>query len=147
MIGLGAVYALAGAVFAAWALLGLRERFYRAGVRPEHVILDPGLGFAKGGAQDWELLRALPRFVELGNKVLVAASRKRFLGTLLADATGTRPAAGRDGATAAVSALCAFAGAWAVRVHDVAATRDAVAAAHAWLGVSPPVLSPHHKEN
>lgn len=128
-------------------LLELRERFHRAGVRPEHLILDPGLGFAKGGAQDWELLRALPRLVGLGHKVLVAASRKRFLGTLLADATEARPVAGRDGATAAVSALSAFAGAWAVRVHDVAATRDAVAAAHAWLGVTPPVLSPHEKEN
>ena len=128
-------------------LLELRERLYHAGVRPEDLILDPGLGFAKNGPQDWDLLRALPRLAGLGHKVLVAASRKRFLGTLLADGAGARPADGRDVATAALGALCAFGGAWAVRVHDVASTRDAVAVAHAWLGVTPPVLTPHEKEN
>lgn len=124
-------------------LLELRERFYRAGVKPENLIVDPGLGFAKAGSQDWDLLRALPRLVETGNKVLVAASRKRFLGNLLGDENGPRPVAERDIATAAISALSAFGGAWAVRVHDVAATVDAVATAHAWLGVTPPILVPH----
>ncbi|MEX5272628.1 MULTISPECIES: dihydropteroate synthase [Kocuria] len=124
-------------------LLALRERLYRAGVKPENLILDPGLGFAKAGSQDWDLLRALPRLLEMGNKVLIAASRKRFLGHLLGDEHGPRPVAERDGATAALSALSAFGGAWAVRVHDVAATADAVATAHAWLGVTPPILDPH----
>lgn len=128
-------------------LCRLRERLYRAGVEPENLIVDPGLGFAKAGAQDWDLLRALPRLRTMGNKVLIAASRKRFLGHLLGDDQGPRPAAERDGATAAISALSAFGGAWAVRVHDVAATADAVATAHAWLGVTPPILDPHESEN
>ncbi|RKQ33670.1 dihydropteroate synthase [Kocuria tytonis] len=120
----------------------VRERLRSAGVRPERLIIDPGLGFAKAGGQDWELLRALPRFQELGHRVLVAASRKRFLGALLATDGAPRPVTERDTATAAISALSAFGGAWAVRVHDVAATVDAVATAHAWLGVEPPVLRP-----
>lgn len=132
-------------------LLHLRERLYRAGVKPENLIVDPGLGFAKAGSQDWDLLRGLPRLLEMGNKVLIAASRKRFLGHLLGDEHGPRPVAERDGATAALSALSAFGGAWAVRVHDVAATVDAVATAHAWLGVTPPILAPyemsHESEN
>jgi dihydropteroate synthase len=63
----------------------------------------------------------------------VGASRKRFLGELLADADGApRPPAGRDVATAAVSALAVAAGAWGVRVHDVASTMDAIAVSAAW---------------
>ena len=123
-------------------LCAVRERLYAAGVRPERLVVDPGLGFAKAGGQDWELLRALPRFRELGNRVLVAASRKRFLGALLAADGVPRPVTERDGATAAISALAAFGGAWAVRVHDVRGTCDAVATAHAWLGIDPPVLRP-----
>ena len=123
-------------------LAGVRDRLLAAGVHPERLIVDPGLGFAKAGGQDWELLRALPRLREMGHKVLVAASRKRFLGALLAEGGEPRPATGRDGATAAISALAAFGGAWAVRVHDVAATVDAVTTAHAWLGVEPPALHP-----
>jgi dihydropteroate synthase len=98
------------------------------GVDPAQVIVDPGLGFAKGRADDWALLARLDAWSRLGRPVLVAASRKRFLGTLLADrATGElRPARARDAATAAVSALAAAQGAWAVRVHEVPATADAV---------------------
>ena len=128
-------------------LRGVRDRLCAAGVRPERLVVDPGLGFAKVGGQDWELLRALPRFRELGSRVLVAASRKRFLGALLAERGEPRPVTERDGATAAVSALSAFGGAWAVRVHDVPATVDAVAVAHAWLGIDPPVLHPRDREN
>ena len=70
---------------------------------------------------------------ELGFPVLVGASRKRFLGTLLAGPNGApRRCDGRDTATAAVSALAAAAGAWGVRVHDAATSRDAVAVAAAW---------------
>lgn len=114
---------------------GLVQRFLTAGVDPDLLILDPGLGFAKGGSQDWELLRALPRLVEAGRPVLVAASRKRFIGNLLATDGEPRPARQRDVATAAISALAADRGAWAVRVHDVPTTRDALAVANAWKGL------------
>jgi dihydropteroate synthase len=110
-----------------------------AGVDPGRIVLDPGLGFAKTAAHNWALLRRLDVFVDLGFPVLVGASRKRFLGELLADADGTlRPPDGREIATAAISALAATAGAWGVRVHDVAASMDAVAVATALqLGASP----------
>ena len=124
----------------------LRERCLAAGIRPEHLMVDPGLGFAKAGEQNWELLRALPRLTGLG-KVLIAASRKRFVGALLATQDGPRPVDERDTATAAISALSAFGGAWAVRVHDVPTTVDAVAAAHAWCGVVPAVLHPRDMRN
>ncbi|MFB8207688.1 dihydropteroate synthase [Streptomyces sp. NPDC056010] len=99
-----------------------------AGVDPGRIIVDPGLGFAKDRDGDWELLGGMDELTRLGFPVLVGASRKRFLGTLLADpVTGApRPARDRDAATAAVSALAAARGAWAVRVHDVAASADAV---------------------
>ncbi|MEH3032512.1 MAG: dihydropteroate synthase [Aeromicrobium erythreum] len=97
-----------------------------AGVAPEQVVVDPGLGFSKTGDQNWTLLAALDRFAALGHPLLVAASRKRFLGELLADDAGLREPDGRDDATAALSVLAAAAGAWAVRVHEVAATADAV---------------------
>ncbi|WP_441250807.1 dihydropteroate synthase [Kitasatospora sp. McL0602] len=105
-----------------------------AGVKEEQLILDPGLGFAKTAEHNWALLGGLPALAALGRPVLVAASRKRFLGTLLADPeTGElRPARQRDDATAAVSVLSAQAGAWAVRVHDVAGTADAVRVVAAW---------------
>ncbi|MCI2423421.1 dihydropteroate synthase [Saccharopolyspora sp. K220] len=105
-----------------------------AGVAADAILLDPGLGFAKSGTHDWQLLRRLDSFVELGFPVLVGASRKRFLGRLLADAEGKpRPPAGRETATAAVSALAAERGAWGVRVHDVRQSLDAVAVTAAWL--------------
>jgi dihydropteroate synthase len=109
-----------------------------AGVDPDRIVLDPGLGFAKTAAHNWALLRRLDVLVALGFPVLVGASRKRFLGQLLAGADGTpRPPDGREVATAAVSALAAHAGAWGVRVHDVAASMDTVAVATAWrLGAS-----------
>ncbi|WP_042426858.1 dihydropteroate synthase [Streptacidiphilus anmyonensis] len=106
---------------------GQIEAVMAAGVRPEQLIVDPGLGFAKTREDDWALLARLDAWNRLGHPLLVAASRKRFLGTLLADAAGEpRPARERDAATAAVSALAAAAGAWAVRVHEVAASADAV---------------------
>lgn len=120
-------------------LLMLRERLYTAGVMPENLILDPGLGFAKGGVQDWELIAATSQLSQLGNRLLVAGSRKRFIGTALAEAAQAHPsvltenhqqdARTRDGATAAITALVAAAGAWAVRVHDVSSSVDAVTVA------------------
>ncbi|MDX8033852.1 dihydropteroate synthase [Lentzea sp. BCCO 10_0856] len=109
-------------------LLERVETAMAAGVAESSIVLDPGLGFAKLGDHNWELLQRLDELVELGFPVLVGASRKRFLGTLL----GNRPPDGREDATAAVSALAAFNGAWGVRVHDVDRTLDAVAVAGAW---------------
>jgi dihydropteroate synthase len=98
-----------------------------AGVRPEQVIIDPGLGFSKTGEQNWTVLAHLDAFTALGYPVLVAASRKRFLGELLADEAGElRPTDQREAATTAISTLAAQAGAWCVRVHESAATADAV---------------------
>jgi dihydropteroate synthase len=103
-----------------------------AGVDLGRVVLDPGLGFAKTSAHNWALLRGMPALQALGRPVLVGASRKRFLGELLADERGPRPVTQRDAATDAITALAAAAGAWAVRVHDVRGSRDAVAVAGAW---------------
>lgn len=99
----------------------------KAGVSEAALVLDPGLGFAKKGDHNWALLRRLDALLDLGFPVLVGASRKRFLGTLLADKEGApRPPDGREDATAAISALVARAGAWGVRVHDVRRSLDAV---------------------
>ena len=97
-----------------------------AGVDPSQIILDPGLGFSKTGEQNWTVLAHLDAFVALGHPLLVAASRKGFLGDLLATEAGPRRADQRDAATAAVTSLAATAGVWCVRVHEVAASADAV---------------------
>jgi dihydropteroate synthase len=104
-----------------------------AGVRDEQVVLDPGLGFAKPGASNWPLLARLPELVADGFPVLVGASRKRFLGHLLAGPDHEpAPPLQRDHATTALTALAAASGAWAVRVHDVRSSVDAVKVAAAW---------------
>jgi dihydropteroate synthase len=114
-------------------LLARVDAAVTAGVDPARLVIDPGLGFAKRGSHDWALLQRLDVLIELGFPVLVGASRKSFLGRLLAAPDGTpRPAAGREVATASISTLAAAAGAWGVRVHDVAASRDAVAVGGAW---------------
>lgn len=118
-------------------LRGRVDAALAAGVRPEQLILDPGLGFAKTAEDNWDLLRRTDELAELGYPVLIAASRKRFLGTLLDDGERPRPAGGRDHATAAISAMAAREGAWGVRVHDVAPSADAVRAAAAWRGDGP----------
>jgi len=104
-----------------------------AGIDRERIVLDPGIGFSKTGEQNWEVLAGLERLHQLGRPLLVATSRKRFLGTLLADEDGEpRPPRERDDATAATSALAAAAGAWCVRVHSVPASLDAVRIAARW---------------
>jgi dihydropteroate synthase len=109
----------------------------RGGVDPDNLIIDPGLGFAKTGEHNWALLRALPDLVDTGIPVLVGASRKRFLGTLLAGADGEpRQPDGRETATAVISALAAQHGAWGVRVHDVRASADALKVVEAWMDPS-----------
>lgn len=102
-----------------------------AGVRPERIILDPGLGFAKNSAQSWELLSSLGKLRDLGFPLLVGASRKRFLAEVAT--YGRRDPdvpADRDEASDAVAALAAAGGAWGVRVHSVsgAAAASRVAA-------------------
>lgn len=116
-------------------LLHSADAAVAAGVDPANLIIDPGLGFAKTAAHNWALLHALPEFIATGFPVLVGASRKRFLGALLADPDGTpRPPDGRETATAVISALSARHGAWGVRVHDVRASVDAIKVVEAWDG-------------
>lgn len=116
-------------------LLASVDAAVAAGVETANLIIDPGLGFAKTAQHNWALLNALPEFVATGIPVLVGASRKRFLGALLADRDGNpRPPDGRETATAVISALAALHGAWGVRVHDVRASVDALAVLDAWEG-------------
>lgn len=124
-------------------LLTLRDRLLTGGVKPENIILDPGPGFAKQGEQNWQILAAIEKLVAQGHRVLVAGSRKRFIAQLLQqeDAASSglalekvaeRSASERDTASAALSLLAADTGAWAVRVHNVQATADALAVRNAW---------------
>jgi dihydropteroate synthase len=113
------------------------------GVDPSMIVVDPGLGFAKHPEHNWALLVNLDRLSRLDGTghafpVLVGASRKRFLGRLLAGPDGTpRSFAGSDEATVAVTALAAAAGAWCARVHEVPANSDAVRVAEAWRAATP----------
>lgn len=112
------------------AELGRRvEAALGAGIDRSRLVVDPGIGFGKRGTQNWQTLRALPEVAELGLRVLVGTSRKRFLAEVIGDDADL---ARRDLATAVTSALSARSGAWAVRVHDVPTTRDALAVARAW---------------
>lgn len=107
-----------------------------AGIPPARIVLDPGIGFGKRGAQNWEALRALDRVCAMGPRVLVGTSRKRFLAEALAgeEAPDRVDERRRDLATAVTSVLAAQAGVWAVRVHDVGATRDALTVWRRWEG-------------
>ena len=99
------------------------------GVDPGKIVIDPGLGFAKDAEHNWQLLGRLGELASLGHGILIGASRKRFLGSLLPDGAPTDE---RDLPTAVVSALAAQAGAWGVRVHDVAGTRVALDVVTSW---------------
>ena len=114
-------------------LVEQRDRAVAAGIPPERIALDPGIGFSKTAEQNWDVLAATERFHALGHPLLIATSRKRFLGALLAADDGTlRPPLERDDGTTATSALAAAAGAWCIRVHSVRATADAVRVAQRW---------------
>lgn len=93
-----------------------------AGVAHERLIIDPGLGFSKNPEHNWAILGHLDAFADLSGRILIGASRKRFLATV--SPVGAQPAE-RDPATAAISMLCAQSNIWAVRVHDVSGTRTA----------------------
>ena len=121
------------------AELGARvEALIAAGVDQGRLIVDPGLGFAKQPAHNWALLTRLGEIGCLARQrapfpVLVGASRKRFIGKLLADRDDVpRPFDQCDDATVALTALAAAAGAWCVRVHAVPANVDAVKVAARW---------------
>jgi dihydropteroate synthase len=104
-----------------------------AGVEAENIVLDPGLGFAKTAEHNWTLLARLDELAALGFPVLVGASRKAFLGRLLAGPDGTpAPVEARENATVATSVLAAVMGAWGVRVHQVTPTLDAMKVVGAW---------------
>jgi dihydropteroate synthase len=106
-----------------------------AGIDPARIAVDPGIGFSKTADQNWDVLAGLERLHGLGHPVLIATSRKRFLGTLLADPSGAlRPADDREDGTTATSALAAAAGAWCIRTHAVRPTLDAVRVAGRWAG-------------
>jgi dihydropteroate synthase len=102
------------------------EAVLDAGVELDQIVLDPGIGFAKTPAHNWTLLAHLEELIALGRPLLVGASRKSFLGTLLAADGQPRDSDERADATVAITALVAAAGAWGVRVHDVQGNADAV---------------------
>jgi dihydropteroate synthase len=114
-----------------------------AGIAGSRIAVDPGIGFSKTPAQNWAVLTHLDRLHDLGHPLLVATSRKRFLGVLIGE---DRPAVERDPATAATSVLAAVAGAWCVRVHDVGPTYDAVRVAARWVAGAESTAPPgaHH---
>jgi len=105
-----------------------------AGVRPDAVLLDPGLGFAKNAGHNWELLRRLDEVVALGHRVVVGTSRKTFLGSVGRTPATARPPLERDVATAVTTVHVAAQGVWCVRVHDVVATVDALDVTEALRG-------------
>jgi dihydropteroate synthase len=108
----------------------LRERAdaaIMAGVDETNLVLDPGLGFAKTAEHNWQLSAHLDAVIALGFPVLFGASRKSYLGKLLAAPDGTpRPVDQRESATVATTVLAVDAGVWGVRVHDVVANVDAI---------------------
>jgi dihydropteroate synthase len=117
-----------GVVEAVRAELAARvDAMLAAGIAAERIVLDPGLGFAKRARHDWELLAGLDRVAELGFPVLVGASRKSFLGGLLAGPDGApRPVDQREAANTALTVHLAREGVWGIRVHDVRASHDAL---------------------
>lgn len=104
-----------------------------AGVPRERIIIDPGLGFSKVGESNWSLLAHLEVLQDMGQRVLVGASRKRFVGAAVAreQAPESDPR-DRDFATTAITALCAERGVWGVRVHNAKAAHDAIQVVSAW---------------
>ena len=123
-----AVYDGPGGVVAAVRdeLAARAEAALAAGIAPERLVLDPGLGFAKRPEHNWELVRDLGPLHALGYPLLVGASRKSFLGRLLASGGTPRPVGEREHANTALTVLLAQQGVWCLRVHDVRAARDAL---------------------
>lgn len=97
----------------------------KAGVHPDQIILDPGIGFSKTSEHNWEILRNLERFMLLGFPVLVGVSRKRFL----ADIAGSDLVVDRENASVVLSGILAQSGIWGVRTHTVKPHKEAIAIA------------------
>ncbi len=115
------------------------ETALAAGVAPDRLAIDPGLGFAKTADHNWELLRRLAELDDLGMPVLVGSSRKSFLGALLAGPDGQpRPVDDREDATTALTTHAAMAGVWAVRVHETRPSADALEVVARMLGPQSP---------
>ena len=109
-----------------------------SGVAADMLVLDPGIGFAKTAQHNWALLAELTSLTGLGFPVLIGASRKSFLGTLLADSDGKpRPVGERESATVALTTIAALDGAWGVRVHEVRPSVDAALAVAALAAARP----------
>ena len=109
------------------------EAMLAAGIGRERIVLDPGIGFAKNAAHNWALLRGLGPITGLGFPVLVGASRKSFLGSLLAGPDGVaRGVEDREHASSALHVLLAQEGVWGLRTHDVRAAHDALRALARW---------------
>ena len=98
-----------------------------AGISRDRIAIDPGIGFAKTVDQNWPILKHLNVLEELGLPILMGASRKKFLGELLAKDGVARETDERESATTAISTLMAARGLWTVRVHDVKSSSDAIA--------------------
>lgn len=106
-----------------------------AGIAADRLVVDPGLGFAKTADHNWELLRRLPELEALGAPILVGSSRKSFLGSLLAGPDGSpRPVLDREDANVALTTIAAIQDVWAVRVHEVRASVDAIKVVTRWRG-------------
>ncbi len=118
-------------------LTGRLEAIEAAGVDLADVVLDPGLGFAKTATHNWQLLAGLDDLASLGRPLLVGASRKAFLGAVLAQDGVPRPVDDRESAHLAVVTMLAERGVWGLRVHDVRRTSDALAAWRAWTSTPP----------
>ena len=103
-----------------------------AGVATDRIAIDPGLGFAKSGDHNWELLQQLPTLDALGLPILLGSSRKAFLGALLADEHGPRPVTDREAANVALTTLAGLLGVWSVRVHEARASVDALKVVARW---------------
>jgi dihydropteroate synthase len=109
-----------------------------AGIERDRIVLDPGLGFAKTAEHNWTLLRGLEPIARLGYPVLVGASRKSFLGSLLAGPDGVaRGVEDREHASSALHVLLAQQGVWGLRTHDVRAAHDALRALARWNRTQP----------
>lgn len=122
--------------------------FVAAGVQPERIIVDPGLGFAKSFDHNWRLIASLPELIAQGHRVIVGTSRKGFLGAVGRPEGESRPPRERDVATAVTSAYLFDLGVWGLRVHDVRSTVDAldVAAAMQWARQSQAQAHPRRRD-
>ena len=97
-----------------------------SGIAAERIVVDPGIGFSKLPEQNWQLLAQLRELTQLNHPILVGASRKRFIGELLAKNGNDRPVSEREAGTTAITTYLAQNKIWAVRVHDAQASADAV---------------------